>query len=130
MSRVVITTKKCPCCQYQYQETEYYKIVEEIVDKQVPRIKNGKPIEIDEWDSYAIAMDPYGKIAQKKMKWVKVPKQVEKFDRKEITKGEEDFSPVTVVTELSEVTTIGMECPNCGVYMNFGKCTTKEEKDI
>ena len=130
MGRVVITTKRCPCCKYEYQKTEYYKMIEEMEEKQVPKVKNGKPIKLTIEEQFAVAMDPYGEIAQKKMKWKKVPTQVEKFDREEITKGKEDFIPIEVVTEMFNTTTIGMECPNCGIHMSINKCTTREEKNI
>ena len=129
MERVVITTKTCPCCKYQYQTVEHYKVVQKQVTKRVPRIKNGKPVEITPWEKMEINQYPYGELARKKTKVVKVLEPQEELSKSGIPRGRKDFIPIKVVVGC-DIEVIGMEGPNCGIYMNAGKCTTKEEKQL
>lgn len=83
MKKVVITTKKCPCCKYTYQTSDSYVTI--------------------------------GKLEKKVIKKGEGP-----------LKGTKDFNPIIVHTGLFRISTIGMECPECGVYISNKKCTTEE----
>lgn len=83
MKKVVITTKKCPCCKYTYQTSDSYVTV--------------------------------GKLEKKVIKKGEEP-----------LKGTKNFIPIIVRTGLFRTSTIGMECPECGVYMSDKKVITKE----
>lgn len=135
MAKVIVTTRRCPCCKYEYQQEDIYKD-EDKPKKRYKSKSTGEIIDIDErhfehsWRFELKISREYDVITEM------VPEEV--FDNSKVTKGDKDFkSLVTVLTGLSEdgdfdgySKSLGMFCPNCGVFLDTNICTTVSEKKL
>ena len=142
MSKKVITTKRCPCCKYEYQETRYFKDVEVEEERVISKIRNGKEIADRETLEMAnISLNINGVLLATYKKTCKIiKKKVLKenaVSNKEVTKGDEDFIKLEAPSENDifggdpiPVNYLGMFCPRCGIFMNIDICTTIEEEEL
>ena len=128
MAKIIVTTRRCPCCKYEYQQEDIYKDEYE-PKKRFKSKKTGKVKDIEDAEYHfqrsrqfkKQILELYDEITEM------VPKEI--FDTSKVTKGDEDFkSVVTVSTEFSGV--VGMFCPNCGVFLDSDICSTVSEKKL
>lgn len=106
MSRVIIKTRRCPVCGYEYQVKEFYTSKAE---------QNGGKID----DSWWLPDGNY---------------YTEFLEKKEIIKGTE-FKMVEYSSKIynskgdwySKTKYLGMFCPRCGVFMDIDTCTESKE---
>ncbi len=149
MPHLKITTKKCPCCNYEYQETKFYNTVTKTRGKYVSKVIDGKPTILTSDDEWTLArlntkmfrpnQDTINKLLESnKIEYINQPYEEEIFDRTEITKGDKEFIYINIPNSVPariggtprKISYLGMFCPKCGVFLNIDICTHFEEKII
>lgn len=100
MAKVIVTTRRCPCCKYEYEKKDIYKDQEK-PKKRYKSKTTGEITDIDEryfehnWRFELEVSRKYDVITEM------VPEEV--FDISKVTKGDKDFKPlVAVFAGLSE----------------------------
>lgn len=142
MAKKVITTKRCPCCGYEYQITETHK--DETIDEKivVSKMKDGK--NLASYDEVMLARIKVNTTGVLKGQLAKVCEVITKKSTREIfyssvvTKGTEPFEVIKDSFDPDpvfggppqKVVNIIESCPKCGVLVKTAKCTTTTEEKI
>lgn len=142
MAKKKIITQHCPCCDYTYQLTTFFR--DEVKVKKVLRAKEVDGQELISRTQMAMINFEFlqtGVIMDKFKDSCEVIENsytVEEKDETKITQGKKPFkrlptpntSPMVLGGPPRSISYLGMFCPECGVFLNIETCTTTTEEKI
>ncbi|MBP3831683.1 MAG: hypothetical protein ILA02_04850 [Clostridia bacterium] len=126
MAREVLKIQQCPCCGYNYEETQFFMIKEQVGKAVHPKEENGHLL-LDDW-FLGYVRNQFRKTGEIPEDFIDKCEIVEEnfvkevFDRKVITQGDQEFKRIKFPGLVA--------CPKCGVCLDEDICTTTEEKII
>ncbi len=142
MAKKKIVTRHCPCCNYTYQLTTFFrdevKVKKELKAKEVDGKELIGKIQMAKINFHFQRTGIVMRDLKDSCEVIETPYTVEVKDKTKVTQGEKPFNelpepyagPMVIGGPPHRTTYLGMFCPECGVFLNIETCTTITEEKI
>lgn len=142
MAKKKIITQHCPCCNYTYQITTFFrdevKIKKELKSKEVDGKELIGKIQMAKLNFKFLQTGGIMDDFKDSCEVIEIPYTVEVKGETKVTQGkkpfnrlpEPDTTPMVIGGPPRRISYLGMFCPECGVFLNIETCTTITEEKI